>query len=103
MSDRFEYHLNPKCFKLISIFADMEKNKKQLEKGATKYAQEEISDLAIGAKYVGSLGGTSYFEPQYRPSLVSSTGNIHLITHSNGRYGVTYDREEIESVSAELF
>ena len=76
---------------------------KQLEQGAALYAQQEVSDLAIGAKYVGTYGGTSYFEPQYKPSLVSSTGNIHLITLRNWRYGVTYDREEIERINAEIF
>ncbi|MBR1798305.1 MAG: hypothetical protein IJ761_00185 [Bacteroidales bacterium] len=76
---------------------------KQLEQGALQFAQQEISDLAIGAKYIGTEGGTSYFEPQYKPLLESSTGNIHLITFRGGQYGVTYDRKEIESVNAEIF
>ena len=81
----------------------MKYDTKQLEQGALQYAQKELSDLAIAANFVGTDGSTFYFEPQYKPSLVSSTGDIHLITFRNGVYGVTYSREEIERVNASLF
>ncbi|MBQ9638152.1 MAG: hypothetical protein IJV22_01165 [Bacteroidales bacterium] len=76
---------------------------RQLEQGALQFAQQEISNLALRAKYIGTEGGTFYFEPQYKPSLESSTGNIHLVTFCRGQYGITFDCKEIESVNAELF
>ncbi len=75
----------------------------QLEQGALQYAREKLTELAIGATFVGSKGTTFYFEPQFKPSLESSTGDIHLITYKDGHYGVTFSREEIESVNAGLF
>ncbi|MBO6189478.1 MAG: hypothetical protein J6N92_01545 [Alloprevotella sp.] len=81
----------------------MKHTTKELEQGALLYAQKELSDLTIGATFIGSDGSTFYFEPQYKPSLVSSTGDIHLITYKAGQYGVTYSREEIERVSDVLF
>jgi hypothetical protein len=79
----------------------MAQNIAQLEQGALQYAQKELSELAIAAKFLRIVGSKVYFEPQYKPSPVSSTGDIHLITYNmRGRqYGVTFSQEEIEGVT----
>lgn len=81
----------------------MKEDIKKLEGFALEYAKKELSDDAIAAEFIGKSGTTLYFEPRYKPSLVSSTGDIHLITFKGGEFGVTYSREEIEQVNEKLF
>ncbi len=76
----------------------MNKDIKTLEREALKYARIEIDNKIIKVRYVCTYGARSYFEPYYKPFLVSSTGGIHLITFENDIFGVTYDENEIKMI-----
>ena len=87
--------------KLLTNFADMEKNKKQLEQEALQYAKTKISDLIIGVELVYVNGNKYYFEPDFVDSPTFGIGQPFLLVKEGVEYRLTYD-EEFERVSSLL-
>ena len=86
---------------LLTNFADMEKNKKQLEQEALQYAKTKISDLIIGVELVYVNGNKYYFEPDFVDSPTFGIGQPFLLVKEGVEYRLTYD-EEFERVSSLL-